>query len=334
MNRFPDLSQAALVIAGHGSTLNPDSGAPTLDHAAALRGRGLFHEVVSCFWKEEPGFREVLHMIDSPVVFVVPNFISEGYFTQTVIPRELELTGPVTRIGGKTIFYCEPVGNHPHMTDALLHRAKETAPDIPSSETSLFIVGHGTALNDNSAKASKDQVRRIAEMNLYGEVLAAYMEEPPLISDWHSLSKFPNSVVVPFFISDGLHSYEDIPVLLGIESEPSGPASQKEVFRNNPYSLHGKTLFYASAIGTEPMLADVIMDQVHALRQRLCLVNGEWAVLANSPAPLPQALQTLGIAPETALVELNGRALLRSDWPESAVRGGDVLEVLRVSAGG
>jgi len=26
-------------------------------------------------------------------VYVVPNFISEGYFTQTVIPRELKLNG-------------------------------------------------------------------------------------------------------------------------------------------------------------------------------------------------------------------------------------------------
>ncbi|PYJ66190.1 MAG: hypothetical protein DMF38_01245 [Verrucomicrobia bacterium] len=30
-------------------------------------------------------------------VCVVPNFISEGYFTQTVIPRELELNGRVKK---------------------------------------------------------------------------------------------------------------------------------------------------------------------------------------------------------------------------------------------
>jgi sirohydrochlorin cobaltochelatase len=36
------------------------------------------------------------------------------------------------------------------------------------------------------------------------------------------------------------------------------------VFRRNPYRLHGKKLFYASAIGTEPMIADVILDQVLA----------------------------------------------------------------------
>ena len=34
------------------------------------------------------------------------------------------------------------------------------------------------------------------------------------------------------------------------------------MFRNNPYHLRGKTLYYSSAIGTERHMADVILDQV------------------------------------------------------------------------
>lgn len=255
---------SALVIVGHGSTLNPDSSAPTHDHADAIRARGIFGEVAACFWKEEPSMREVLRMVESDDVYVVPDFISEGYFTRTVIPRELELDGPLTKRDGRTIKYCEPVGSHPRMTEALLRRARETADGVPEIETSLVIVGHGTALNDNSAVAAKDQVRRIAAMNLYGEVIAAYMEEAPLIAEWDQLTHCPNVLVLPFFISDGLHSYQDIPVLLGIEEEGQPAASQREVFRRNPYFVRGRRLYYASAIGTEPMLADVILDQVAA----------------------------------------------------------------------
>jgi len=257
-----NLAQAALVLVGHGSTVNPDSSAPTHDHARAIRERGMFREVHCCFWKEEPSLREIWRMVESDTVYVVPNFISEGYFTQTVIPREMELTGPVTRRDGKTIYYCDPVGNHPRMTEALLHRAREVAPGVPPAETSLFIVGHGTDLNDNSARAAKDQVARLKALDEYGEVLSAYMEEAPRIADWDQLSNRPNVVVVPFFIADGLHSYEDIPVLLGIDV-PSGPASSHEgVFRRNPHELRGRRLYYASAIGTEPMMAEVILDQV------------------------------------------------------------------------
>jgi sirohydrochlorin cobaltochelatase len=257
-------SGSALVIVGHGSTLNPDSSAPTHEHADAIRTRKIFDEVTACFWKEEPSMREVLRMIESDDIYVVPDFISEGYFTRTVIPRELGLDGPVTSRGARTVKYCEPVGSHPRMTEALLKRAQEVAPDVPKTETSLVIVGHGTALNDNSAAAAKEQVHRIAALNRYGEVLAAYMEEPPLISEWDKLARCSNVLVLPFFIADGLHSYQDIPVLLGIEEEGQPAASQRKVFRRNPYLARGRKLYYASAVGTEPMLADVILDQVAA----------------------------------------------------------------------
>jgi sirohydrochlorin cobaltochelatase len=273
-----DFSSAALLIVGHGSTVNPDSSPPNLAHAAEIRRRNLFAEVQCCFWKEEPSMRDALLFFRSPAikeVYVVPNFISEGYFTQTVIPRELELSGRVTeRIDGQVWNYCAPVGSHPSMTELLLGRAREVAPGVPPGETSLLIVGHGTSLNDNSAVAAKREVEAIRQRNQYAAVLNAYMEEAPLVSDWAKLTDTPSVVVVPFFISDGLHSYEDIPVLLGIESAPAGSASARqqagEVFRRNPHHLHGRALYYASAIGTDPHFADIIVEQAEAFARDQC----------------------------------------------------------------
>jgi sirohydrochlorin cobaltochelatase len=255
---------AALLIVGHGSTENPDSSAPYFDHAAAIRRRALFAEVHTCFWKEEPSMREALYMIDAEEVYIVPAFISEGYFTQDVIPREFELTGPTTRRDGKILHYCDPVGIHPSMTGLLVGRARDVAPGIPPEQTTLFIVGHGTGLNQNSTKAVRDQAEQIGAIAPYAAVHDAYMEEAPFIADWDKLSTTPNVVVVPFFIADGLHSFQDIPVLLGIESEPGEAASQRDVFRRNPYHLRDRTLFYSSSIGTDPLMADVILDQVIA----------------------------------------------------------------------
>ena len=261
-------TDSALLIVGHGSTVNPDSSAPSLAQAAAIRKRGLFREVACCFWKEEPALRDALFFFDDPEireVYVVPNFISEGYFTQTVIPRELQLDSRLTtRPGGQVWKYCEPVGNHPAVTELLLQRAREVAPDVPEAETSLLIVGHGTALNDNSAIAAKREVERISALGRYASVQNAYMEEAPLISDWASLTNTRNVVVVPFFISDGLHSYQDIPVLLGIEAEPTAAASQRGIFRRNPHRLRQRNLYYASAIGTEPRFAEIIIEQAKA----------------------------------------------------------------------
>lgn len=208
--------------------------------------------------------REVYESVDSKVIYIVPNFISEGYFCQQVLPRELRLDGPVTHRDGKTVCYCDPVGIHPNMTRLLLQRADEVAPGVPREHTSLVIVGHGTNLNDNSTKAIQDQVRLIREGGHgFAEVLDAYMEEAPLVAEWDKMTTAPNVVVVPFFIADGLHSFQDIPVLLGMESEPGKALSQMDVFRQNPISLRGRQLYFSGAIGTEPLMAEVILDQVH-----------------------------------------------------------------------
>jgi sirohydrochlorin cobaltochelatase len=252
---------AALLIVGHGSTVNPSSSAPTLMHAATIRGRGIFADVACCFWKEEPSLRDALFFFRDPAireVYVVPNFISEGYFTRTVIPRELELTGTKTeRPSGQLWKYCEPVGNHETMTGHLLERARQIAPGVAEKETTLLIVAHGTSLNDNSAVAAKEQAEKIRNLGRYAAVLNVYMEEPPLVADWVNLTKTQNVVVVPFFISDGLHSYEDIPALLGIEGKSDAP-----------HQLHGRSLFYSTAIGTDSRFADVIIEQATAFDER------------------------------------------------------------------
>src|SRR2546423_2147274 len=150
---------AALLVVGHGSTVNPESSAPTLAHAVEIRRRNIFGDVECAFWKEEPSLRDAIFLFDPDAiknVYVVPNFISEGYFTQTVIPRELELNGRVTKhSNGQVWNYAEPVGNHPLMTELLVQRACDIAPGIPEDQTSFLIVAHGTDLNENSAVAAK-----------------------------------------------------------------------------------------------------------------------------------------------------------------------------------
>jgi sirohydrochlorin cobaltochelatase len=255
--------------------VNPDSSAPTLAHALEIRRRNLFRQVQCAFWKEEPSLRDARFLFDPETVhevFVVPNFISEGYFTQTVIPRELELNGKVTRRpSGQVWMYGEPVGNHPLMTELLVQRAHDVAPNIPDNATSLLIVAHGTDLNENSAVAAKREAEKIRALGRYANVLNVYMEEFPLVSDWRVLTSTPNVVVVPFFISDGLHSYEDIPILLGIthRETPTGKLKADDVFRRGPYSIDDRSLFYASSIGTDPRIADIIVESANSAGEQL-----------------------------------------------------------------
>src|SRR5215211_6523993 len=141
----------ALVIVGHGSHLNEDSSLPIYEHAGRIRETGEFEEVVECFWKEEPSMRHVLDTIESDDVYVVPAFISEGYFTQQVIPRELGLEGPVTRMGGKTIRYAGPLGTFEGMPDVILERTDDLMRGREvSCRTALVLLGHDTVSLHNA----------------------------------------------------------------------------------------------------------------------------------------------------------------------------------------
>jgi sirohydrochlorin cobaltochelatase len=149
------------------------------------------------------------------------------------------------------------------MTEALLRRAQEVVaasaeqlPD-PAKSACLFICGHGTSLNDNSTKIIHEQAEAIRARGLYADCQPVLMEQRPFVKDWRALTDCPDIVVVPFFISDGLHSYEDIPVLLGLTH------NIRERGFTNPHHEKERRLWYATAIGTEAFLADVILAQVH-----------------------------------------------------------------------
>jgi sirohydrochlorin cobaltochelatase len=263
-------SDAALVVLGHGTTQNDASALPVLQHTAELQRRGMFAEVRAAFWKQEPQVKQVLAAIGAPRVFIVPLFISEGYFSWEVIPRELGLTSDFRlRTPDSKVFYCRPVGTHDRMTDVVLARAREVVAKYPfprapkTKDITLFIAGHGTGRNENSRKAIERQVEFIRAQQLYAAVHAVFMEEAPRIAESYALAQTRNVVVVPFFISDGLHTVEDIPVLLG---EPEQIVKQRlaasQPTWRNPTERNEKLVWYSTAVGSEPGIAEVILERV------------------------------------------------------------------------
>ncbi|SDU06936.1 sulfur carrier protein [Verrucomicrobium sp. GAS474] len=63
------------------------------------------------------------------------------------------------------------------------------------------------------------------------------------------------------------------------------------------------------------------------------LVNGTPAEVAPG-ATLSDLAAQFGLAVKAVLVECNGEALLRSEWPARPVAEGDRIEFIRMVAGG
>jgi sirohydrochlorin cobaltochelatase len=235
----------ALVIVGHGSHLNEDSSLPVYEHAQRIRGTGEFDEVVESFWKEEPSMRHVLDTVESNEIYVVPAFISEGYFTQQVIPRELGLEGPVTRRGSKTVRYAGPLGTFEGMPDVILERVGDLMRGRKTSgRTALVLLGHGTDLNKNSGGVIYMNARRIRKRGLYDLVEVGFLDQEPEIGAVVEGVAARNVILIPVFIAEGWHTRETIPEDLGLTGEVT--------------LLGDKTIFYGAPVGTHPSMANLI----------------------------------------------------------------------------
>jgi sirohydrochlorin cobaltochelatase len=236
----------ALVILGHGSHLNEDSSLPVYEHAERIRKTGEFDEVVECFWKEEPSMRHVLDTVEAEDIFVVPAFISEGYFTQQVIPRELGLEGTVTKKGDKTVRYAGPLGTFEGMPDVILERVGDLMRGREiSGRTALVLLGHGTDLNKNSGGVIYLNAGRIREREVYDLVEVGFLDQEPKIGEVVENVAARNVILIPVFIAEGWHTRETIPADLGLRGEVT--------------VREHKTIFYGAPVGTHPSMANLIV---------------------------------------------------------------------------
>jgi len=250
------MTDQALIVAAHGSHRNPDSATPTLEHADAIRERGCFDQVRTAFWKEAPSFRSVVRTVDTERAYVVPLFVSEGYFVDQVLPREFGL-GAEDVAGEPTepeLVYTDPVGTHPAMTDVIAARARRQLDDVPESDAALAVVGHGTERNPDSAQAVYDHVDALEARTDFAAVGALFMDEAPYVSAVLDRFDADDIAVVPLFVADGFHTRDEIPELLGLTDDPQSGYPV-------PGEVDGRRIWYASAVGTDPLVPEVILER-------------------------------------------------------------------------
>lgn len=230
---------SSLLLVGHGSHLDPHSSLPVYAHANELRKRGHFDQVTVGFWKEEPNLSRCLDGVDGDDVTVVPIFISSGYFTKEVVPRELGLLGPITKKNARIVRYTEPIGTHPLLADVIACRAEELGAK-PSS--TLAILGHGTTANPNSEKNVYAQAEIVRSLGRFREVVTVFLDQEPRFQDILMLTTSQEIAVVPLFVADGWHVGQTIPANLETAIE-CGSTDRLQL---------------GAAVGTHPKIAEVV----------------------------------------------------------------------------
>ena len=207
----------ALILAGHGSTKNVDSSRFTRETAHRIRERGIFGEVRSAFWKEQPSYADAIQGLKTKKVVVVPWFLASGYFTTKILQREFaETAGVECRV-------TEPIGSRPEILGHFQKRAERllAVKNWKPNHVSLLVASHGTPLHSGSRGAAVGLAEQLAKDG-YRTARAVFLEEEPKIANWRVLVQEGPVVVLPHFLAGGLHGSEDVPELLGISGSGEG----------------------------------------------------------------------------------------------------------------
>ena len=243
---------AAVLLVGHGSQLSPDSSEPVHRLRRELQGSGSFPEVRVGFWKEEPALAHAFDLVERQDVFVVPVFMSEGYFTRVVVPRELGLPRPPGHSVGRRVHCCRPVGTDSRIVEIVRERALGSA--AAPGRTDLVVVGHGTDRSPTSGDTTRSVADALAARGEFLRVRAAFLDQEPRLPELVGGER-PSAdgdaaevVIVPFFVSRGWHVGTTLPRAMA----PGGGQ------QGGP----GRAVRITEPVGTHPGLADVVVGLV------------------------------------------------------------------------
>ncbi|MBI5958254.1 MAG: hypothetical protein HY866_05955 [Chloroflexi bacterium] len=239
----------ALILAGHGSHLSPHTAGLVWRYVDRLRVLGVADEITACFWKEPPSFHGVLNTVQAQDVIVVPLFTAQGYFTQTVIPAEMGLSGAVTIRDGRTIWYAPTLGEHPLISAIVRQRVIETLESaaLDPQSVAVAVIGHGTDRSSRSREAAQQQAETLRAAGLVAEVAAVFLDDDPPIQSLYDTTRAANIIAVPFFLAPGSHVMQDVPRALGL---PRGASYA---------TIRGRGVWYSAPVGTDETICSLIL---------------------------------------------------------------------------
>ena len=181
-------------------------------------------------------------------------FSGFGYITDTLIPQVLSQISNKIRVQ-----LYDPIGVHSEIPVIMAGRASSIIKkqSLDSSVVSVLIVAHGHTKNSHNADQTKVLATDLKKIMNGIKTNIAFIEERPLISEWPQIIKTDNLIVLPYLIGGGIHTLEDIPIMLGLGT---GDYNKSPV--TGPLSAHGKTIWYCRAFGYEEALSDIIVSIV------------------------------------------------------------------------
>ena len=255
------MSSLAVILAAHGSRHEPSINARVSALANELRERGVCGEAHAAFHQGEPSFAAVLDRVVSRQVLVIPFMTASGWYSETVLPRELASHPSFAR---RRVEFAAPIGAHRGMAAIAARRAQRLMQwfELPRGDVTLVLIGHGTSKHPASRDTTESLAMRLREDDVCPEVITAYLDDEPRVESIRGRATRPVLLLQPFLINDGHHATVDIPGRVGLVVPPDAALPFLGV-------ATGRRVALDAPIGADPCVIDLLIDTVVDCGRRL-----------------------------------------------------------------
>jgi sirohydrochlorin ferrochelatase len=200
----------------------------------------VFSEVAVAVLRGTPQPAEALEGFSSPCVHVVPVMMAAGQLGG-VLRKALM---PARQ--GSRLRLHPPIGNHKALaalaSNSIAAVAREHA--LPPAQTAVVMVGHGNPRHPAPASAVRRLARGIRTCACaVAEIHVAFLSQPPRVESLNALTRLPNVIVVPCFLTYGAHVTQDLPQRIA-EADRAGAqlGETQRVISAPPLAAHGNAL--------------------------------------------------------------------------------------------
>lgn len=240
-------TRPSLVIVGHGSSVSDGAHEAALQHAMTLRQSHRYGTVEVRFLAKETESAD----LPEGEIFLLPFFMSDGFFVKKRIPEAYGLTDGRRREETRQLFLCDALGVDPELADILIKMAEEACTERGwrPAQTDLVLIAHGSEKSTASQEATLLQQRTVDARNRFRAVQAAFLNQAPRLPD--KLEQLGRSagpvVIVGLFAAEGPHATEDVPA---------------EIARWRETAEKTMEVCYAGVVGVRPEIVKLIQHSI------------------------------------------------------------------------
>jgi len=230
-------------------------------HALTLRHSNRFGNVLTHFLSRNVG----LPVLPEGEVFLIPFFMSNGFFVQEKIPALFGLNEFKRVENNRSLYQCDALGVDPELSTILEKMAIEACLKIgqATKDVDIILIAHGSSKNPASSEAAKLQVRALESRNQFGAVTAAFLDEAPHMEDVLSncLREQKIGVCLGLFAAQGPHAADDVPSAIENALEKYAEKPAEEAAEKAAEESRGE-IHYGGVVGTRPEIVRLIQDSI------------------------------------------------------------------------